>query len=101
MINVKTGAGIVTCFDCIYSKYMSPLPGDMDCNLVCEINRSNKKWLIHWPIFRALFCKYYITYKMLQDNCFRHCKKHGTPNCPTSIKCLALPNRPYFEQKEK
>ncbi len=29
------------------------------------------------------------------------CKKFGTPDCPTSSKCLAFDDRPYFEQKQK
>lgn len=31
----------------------------------------------------------------------RDCKKFGTPECPTSSKCLAFDNRPYFEPKQK
>lgn len=31
----------------------------------------------------------------------RDCKKFGTPECPTSSKCLAFDNRPYFESKQK
>lgn len=31
----------------------------------------------------------------------RDCKKFGTPECPTSLKCLAFDNRPYFEPKQK
>ena len=31
----------------------------------------------------------------------RDCKKFGTPECPTSPKCLAFDNRPYFEPKQK
>ena len=27
------------------------------------------------------------------------CKKFGTPECPTSSKCLAFDSRPYFESK--
>lgn len=27
----------------------------------------------------------------------RDCKKFGTPECPTSSKCLAFDNRPHFE----
>lgn len=31
----------------------------------------------------------------------RDCKKFGTPECPTSSKCLIFDNRPYFEPKQK
>lgn len=31
----------------------------------------------------------------------RDCKKFGTPECPTSSKCLAFDNRPCFESKQK
>ena len=29
------------------------------------------------------------------------CKKFGTPECPTSSKCLKFDSRPYFEPKQK
>ncbi|MGY6243458.1 hypothetical protein [Faecalibacterium prausnitzii] len=31
----------------------------------------------------------------------RDCKHFGQPDCPTSSKCLAFDDRPYFEPKQK
>lgn len=31
----------------------------------------------------------------------RECKKFGSPECPTSSKCLKYDSRPYFEPKPK
>ena len=32
---------------------------------------------------------------------YRNCKHFGQPDCPTSSKCLAFDDRPYFEPKKK
>lgn len=46
-----------------------------------------------------LFCK---PCKNVEDSYGKchDCKKFGTPECPTSSKCLAFDNRPYFESKQ-
>lgn len=37
---------------------------------------------------------------MLYGKC-HECANFGTMNCPTSSKCLAFDERPYFIQKQK
>lgn len=46
-----------SCYKCLHSKPMTPLFGDMSCNLVCQIHHGNKKWIIKNSLIRALLCK--------------------------------------------
>lgn len=54
-----------SCYKCLNSQSMTPLFGDMSCNLVCQINRGNKKWIIKNSLIRTLFCKDFLN----RDKC--------------------------------
>ena len=83
---------------------MSPLPGDMSCNLVCTLhNNEDKRWIIMHPYLRGLFCQKYFSrdkYELLKANCFWTCRRGKNIKCPSSNLCLAI-GKPYFELKEE
>lgn len=89
-----------SCYDCVFAREMTPLVKDLDVNIVCDHYKHKDKWLICFPTLRALFCKQYMNYEMRKD-CFQHCKKFGSTSCPPSFACLAWPNRPFFEAKDR
>lgn len=63
------------CNNCINSMSMTSSLYDMDCNLVCtNYTKDSKRWIINYPILRALFCKWYFKNPMIDcNNTF--CKK--------------------------
>lgn len=86
-----------SCKNCYWCKNMTQLLGNTNCDLICgRYSSNNKKWIINFPIFRAILCQMYLP-QDCKDNCFSYCKNHGTMQCPTSIACLAKKEKPYFK----